>query len=152
MMELILTHLLAEMSVIPERTGANLERMEAKMGADIKTFREKANSNREMEENVYDGREEMKARVGCLASRIDVKQEEMKAIQYKMKITMKSSNEETEAAIHCIRSELEKTLKHLVEDVLACVDPRVQDLCKELNEKIDETQVDLKAVKTSNHT
>jgi arginine decarboxylase-like protein len=35
-----------------------------------------------------------------------------------------------------------------VEDVLAYVDQRTQDLCKELNEKIDEMEVDLQATKT----
>jgi hypothetical protein len=54
-----------------------------------------------------------------------------------------------EAAIRSIRSELEETIKHRVEYVLSCVDQKTQGLCKELTEKIDETQVDLQAVKTS---
>jgi hypothetical protein len=36
-----------------------------------------------------------------------------------------------------------------VEDVLVCADQRTQGLRKELKKKIDETQVDLQAVKTS---
>jgi hypothetical protein len=39
-----------------------------------------------------------------------------------------------------------------VEDVLACVNQKTQGLYKELNKKIDEMQVDLQAVKTSNDT
>jgi hypothetical protein len=39
--------------------------------------------------------------------------------------------------------ELEETIKHQVEDVLACVDQRTQNLCKELSEKIDAMQLDL---------
>jgi ElaB/YqjD/DUF883 family membrane-anchored ribosome-binding protein len=66
-----------------------------------------------------------------------------------MVITMKNSQEETDAAIHSIQSELEETIKHRLEDVLACVDQRTQGLCKELKQKIDETKVDLQAVKTS---
>jgi hypothetical protein len=36
-----------------------------------------------------------------------------------------------------------------VEDVLSCVDQKTQVLHRELTEKIDETQVDLPAAKTS---
>jgi hypothetical protein len=36
-----------------------------------------------------------------------------------------------------------------VEGVLSCVDQKIQDLRKELNEKIDEKQVRLQAIKTS---
>jgi hypothetical protein len=36
-----------------------------------------------------------------------------------------------------------------VEDVLVCVDKRMQNFCMELNEKIDETQVDLQRVRIS---
>jgi hypothetical protein len=41
-------------------------------------------------------------------------------------ITMKCSHEETDAAIHSIQSELDETIKHRLEDVLACVDQRMQ--------------------------
>jgi hypothetical protein len=50
-----------------------------------------------------------------------------------------------EAAIHSIRSE--ETIKHRVEYVLSCVHQKTQCLRKELTEKINETQVDLQAVK-----
>jgi hypothetical protein len=36
-----------------------------------------------------------------------------------------------------------------VEDVLSCVDQNTQGLCKEMTKKIDETQLDLKAMRTS---
>jgi hypothetical protein len=62
---------------------------------------------------------------------------------------MKAHQEKTEAAIHSIQSELEETIKHLVEDVLASFYQRTQGLRKELNEKIDETQLDLQLVMTS---
>jgi RNase adaptor protein for sRNA GlmZ degradation len=54
-----------------------------------------------------------------------------------------------EAAIQSIRSKLKETIKHRVEDVLSCVDQKAQGLHKELAEKIDETQVDLQAIRTS---
>jgi hypothetical protein len=51
------------------------------------------------------------------------------AIQYKMEVTIKCSQEEMEAAIHSIPSKLEETIKCRVEDVLAYADRRTQDLC-----------------------
>lgn len=54
-----------------------------------------------------------------------------------------------EAAIHSIRSELEETAKHWLEDVLSYVSQKTQGLSKELTEKNDEMLVDLKAVNTS---
>jgi hypothetical protein len=41
--------------------------------------------------------------------------------------------------VHSIRSELKETVKHWVEDVLSCVDQKLQRLRKELTEKIDNT-------------
>lgn len=67
----------------------------------------------------------------------------MNAIQEKVG----SDQEETKAAINSVHNELEETVKHLVEDFLAYVGQRTQGLLKELIEKIDETQVDLQAVK-----
>jgi hypothetical protein len=69
--------------------------------------------------------------------------------QEEMKAKMDIHQEKMEAAIHSIRSELEETIKHSVEDVLLCVDQETQSLRKELTEKTDETQVDLQAVKVS---
>jgi hypothetical protein len=66
-----------------------------------------------------------------------------------MKAKMDIHQAKMEAAIHSIRSELEETIKHQVEDVLSCVDQKTQGLCKELTENIDETQVDLQATRTS---
>jgi hypothetical protein len=68
----------------------------------------------------------------------------MNAIQVKVD----SDQEETKFAINSIQTELEETMKPLVDDVLAYVGQRTQALRKELIE-IDETQVDLQAVKTS---
>jgi hypothetical protein len=44
-----------------------------------------------------------------------------------------------EATIYSIRSELEETIKHRVEDVPSCVDQKTHGFCKELSEKIGET-------------
>lgn len=120
----------------------NRDRMKAKIGAEVKTIQEKMD----------DGQEEMKARMCYLTSWINASQEEMRvrvsAIQYKMEVMIKCC-QETEATIHSIRSELEEAIKHWVEDVLSCVNQKMQGLRKELTEKIVETQVDLQAVKTS---
>jgi hypothetical protein len=57
-----------------------------------------------------------------------------------------------EAAIYSIWSEFEDTIKHRVEDVLSCLHQKKQGLRKELTNKIDETQVDLQAIRTSVNT
>jgi RNase adaptor protein for sRNA GlmZ degradation len=57
--------------------------------------------------------------------------------------------EKMEATVHSIRSEVEETIKHWVEDFLSCVDQKTQGLRKELTEKIGETQVDLQAIRMS---
>jgi hypothetical protein len=62
---------------------------------------------------------------------------------------MELHQEKMEATIHSIWSKLEETIKHWVEDVLLCVNQKSQDLCKELTEKIDETQVDLQDLRSS---
>jgi hypothetical protein len=54
-----------------------------------------------------------------------------------------------EAAVLFIWTELEETIKHWVEDILSCVNQETQGLRWELTKKIDETQVDFQAVKTS---
>jgi hypothetical protein len=66
-----------------------------------------------------------------------------------MKAKMDIPQEKTEATIHSIRPKLEETIKHQVEDFLSCVEGKTQVLCKELTEKIDGTQVDLQAIRTS---
>jgi hypothetical protein len=62
---------------------------------------------------------------------------------------MKAHQEKMEDTVRCIRFELEETVKHRVEDVLANVDQRMQGLRKELNEKIDETRADRQFLMTS---
>jgi hypothetical protein len=80
---------------------------------------------------------------------MDIHQAGSVSTQEEMKAEMDIHQEKMEAAIHSIRSELEETTKHRVEDILLCVGQKTQDLCKEFIEKIDETQVDLQAVKVS---
>jgi hypothetical protein len=63
--------------------------------------------------------------------------------QEEMKAKMDIHQEKVEAAMHSIRSELEETIKHRVEDVLSYVDQKTQGLRKDLSEKIDETELDL---------
>jgi hypothetical protein len=48
-----------------------------------------------------------------------------------------------------MRSELEETIKQRVEDVLLYVDQKTQGLRNKLTEKIEETQLDLQAIRTS---
>jgi hypothetical protein len=54
-----------------------------------------------------------------------------------------------EVTIPSIQAELEGTIKHQVEDVLSCVDQKIQGLREERTKKIDKTQVDLQAVRMS---
>jgi F0F1-type ATP synthase membrane subunit b/b' len=56
--------------------------------------------------------------------------------------------EKIEAVIQSILSKLEENIKHRMEDNLSYVDQKMQGLCKGLTKKIDETQVDLQAIKT----
>jgi hypothetical protein len=56
-----------------------------------------------------------------------------------MKVKVRPSQEMTEATINSILSELEETIKNWVEDVLVSVNQWNQDLCKELDAKIEET-------------
>jgi arginine decarboxylase-like protein len=57
-----------------------------------------------------------------------------------------------EDAIHSVRFELEQTIKHRVLDVLSYVNQKTQGLRKELTDKIDKTQVDSEAIRTSADT
>jgi 2-hydroxy-3-keto-5-methylthiopentenyl-1-phosphate phosphatase len=54
-----------------------------------------------------------------------------------------------QATIHFIRSKLEENIKQQLEDAVSCVNQKTQGLHKELTEKIDETQVDLQAIRSS---
>jgi hypothetical protein len=60
-----------------------------------------------------------------------------------MESKMDIHQEKMEAAIHSIRSESEKTIKHRVEDVLSSVEQKTQGLSKKRTENIDETQAEL---------
>jgi methyl-accepting chemotaxis protein len=108
-----------------------VERLLVKMGAN--------------QENMYIRMADLKAQIGSLTSRIDVNLEKLGACHREMK----ARQEKIEAAVHSFRSELLETIIHQVENGLACVNQRTQDLSKELIENIDETQVDLQLVMTS---
>jgi peptidoglycan hydrolase CwlO-like protein len=79
---------------------------------------------------------------------MDIHQARTSSTQEEMKAKMDILQEKMEATMHTIWSELEETIKHRV-DVLSCVDQTTRGLHKELTEKIDETHVDLRAVKMS---
>jgi hypothetical protein len=99
---------------------------------------------------------EMEALVASPTSWININQEQMRArvsaIQYRMEAMMKCIQEETKVAINSVWGELEETMKHRLEDILSCVNQRSQGLCRELNEKMGEMQVDLQTVKMSLNT
>jgi hypothetical protein len=65
--------------------GSNQERMDGKIGSQIKTIQGKLDI---IQENMDYGQEQMRPQVGSLASRINANQEEMSAsvsaIQYKI--------------------------------------------------------------------
>jgi hypothetical protein len=65
-----------------------------------------------------------------------------------MKAKLDTHQEKMEAAIHSIWSKLEETVKHRVKDLLSCVNQKMQGINRELTENIDETHVDLQAIKT----
>jgi predicted component of viral defense system (DUF524 family) len=54
-----------------------------------------------------------------------------------------------EAAIHSIRSELDEKIQHCIEKVMMCVNHKTQNFHKELNERIEITQVELWSVEVS---
>jgi hypothetical protein len=91
---------------------------------------------------------DLRTQIGLSRFRIDVHQEKAEACHREMKVRQ----EMTEAAMHSIWTDLEETIKCRVEDVLTCDDQRTQDLCKENNEKIIGTQMDLQAIKGSHDT
>jgi hypothetical protein len=59
---------------------------------------------------------------GTLVSQMDIHQARTESTQEEMEDKMYIQQEKMEATIHSIRYELEETIKHRVEDVLACVD------------------------------
>jgi hypothetical protein len=58
------------------------------------------------------------------------------AIRYKMEVTIKCSQQETNAAINSIWAELEEAIKHRVQDVLARVDQRTQGISRYLTRRL----------------
>lgn len=84
--------------------------------------------------------------MSSLNSWISDNQEEIRA---RVSAMIKFSQEATKAVVVSFWSELEEAMKHQVKDVVAYVNQRTQGLCKELNKKIDEMQLDLQAMRTS---
>jgi hypothetical protein len=104
------------------------------MREDMKTNQEKADSihkemiakmnQKRMEANRKTGRKEMKQEIGA-------------------------SQEKMEVAIHSIRSELDETIQHRIENVMTQVNYKTQSLQKELRENLKKTQVKLQTVEVS---
>jgi hypothetical protein len=78
-------------------------------------------------------------------------QDEMKDGLEEMKATVRASRENMETAVNSIQSELEETIKNRGRCPGIC-QPTDPDLCKELNIKIEETQLDLQVVSTFHDT
>jgi hypothetical protein len=55
---------------------------------------------------------------------MDIHQARVMSTQEEMKTKMDIQQEKMETVIRSIRSELEKTIKHRLEDVLSCVDQK----------------------------
>jgi predicted nucleic acid-binding Zn-ribbon protein len=149
-MEQILIHLLAEMNAMEERTkakvDANLKMLEAEMETNQEKMTAMLKAKIEAKTDSHHGR--MRS-FEILFSWMDTHQARTESTQEEMRTKMDMHQKKMEAAIHSLQSKLKETIKHLVEDVLSCVDQKAQGLHKELSEKIDETQVDLQAIKTS---
>jgi hypothetical protein len=82
-----------------------------------------------------------------LTSRMDTHQARTLTTQAEMKAKMDILQVRMKATVHSVQSKFEETVKHRVEDILSGVVQMTQGLQMKLNEKINETQVDLQAVK-----
>jgi hypothetical protein len=134
------------------RSGEELlkEEMLAKMETNQERMDVKIDFNQEKMEAMIDANNgKFEVLQGTLISRVDIYQVRTMSSQEKMKAKMDIHQEKMEATSHSIRPELEETIRDRVEDVLLCVNRKTQSLQKELTEKIDETQMDLQAVKAS---
>jgi Mg-chelatase subunit ChlI len=114
-----------------------MKKLIAKPVAKIKA---KINSNNEKSEVIQ----------STLVSRIDIHQARALTTQAEMKAMMDTLQGRMEATIHSVRSKLEEIIKHRVGNILSDVDQTTQGLHKKLNEKPDETQVDLTGSKSVN--
>jgi exonuclease VII large subunit len=88
----------------------------------------------------------MKAQTASLVSRIEDNNEKFDVIQRTLVAQVDRHQEKMENAMHSIRSE---SIRHRIEKAMTCVDHKTQGLHKELSEKIDKTQVELKTMKTT---
>jgi hypothetical protein len=61
---------------------------------------------------------------------MDIHQTRTESIQEEIKAKMGIHQEMMESAIQSIQSQLEDTIKRWVEDILPCVDQKLQGLCK----------------------
>jgi hypothetical protein len=121
------------------RLEANHEKMDAKIDS----------SQEKMEARIDSNNEKFEVLRGSFISWMDIHQARTVSAQEEMEARMGIHQEKMEATVHSTWSESKETIKHRMEDVLSCVDQKKQGLCNQLTEKIDETQVDLQAVKTS---
>lgn len=72
-----------------------------------------------------------------MRAKIKAGEEEMKDGVEEIKATVRASQKEMETRINFIQSKLEEAIRNWVEDSLLSVHWWTQDLCKELNTKIE---------------
>jgi (p)ppGpp synthase/HD superfamily hydrolase len=75
-----------------------------------------------------------------LCAQIKAGNTEMKVGKEEIKTIVRASQKNMDAAINSIRSELEKTIKNRMEDILATVGQGAQGLHEEVNAKPEETK------------
>jgi hypothetical protein len=116
--------------------NTKLDTTEERMDATIKQMMERLIGSLVsiMEANRKTDRDEMK--------------QEIRAGQQHMQEMIRTNQAKKEATIHSMQSELDETIRHRIENVITCLTTRYS-LQKELTEKIDKTQVELKGTKTT---
>jgi hypothetical protein len=91
----------------------------------------------------------MKAGQEKMEDKIEAKYQKTDASPEKIESTVRASPEGITAAINVIWSELKESIKNRVAVVLNSVDQPIQGLSEEVDEKFEETRLDLQAVTTS---
>jgi hypothetical protein len=90
---------------------------------------------------------EMERNLQLLMERLFAKQsEEMKARQEEADAKIEARLERMEAAMHSMRSDIERSVQKLVEDVLSVVDHKTHSLQLDLTETFESTQVKLHTI------
>jgi hypothetical protein len=96
------------------------------------------------QEEMKTSQEEMKLKMGVHIFWMDFVQFKTVICQDKTVASIGSTQEKTEAVVNFIWAKLEEAIKHRLEVVLTSVDQQTQGLCKKLNARIGETQLELR--------